>query len=52
MYRLYSIYYLTKQLVAVGVIGRKYGEKNIAVPSEQLGQGEESEQSDYSESDF
>lgn len=55
MYRLYSIYYLTKQLVSLGIIGRKYGEKNIALPSDQLGQdgGKESEESsDYSESDF
>jgi hypothetical protein len=55
IYRLYSIFYLTKQLVAVGIIGKKYGEKNIALPSDQLGQGggEESEEmSDYSEGDF
>lgn len=54
MYRLYSIYYLTKQLVLVGNIGKKYGEKNIALPSEQLTQdaGEQSDSSDYSESDF
>ena len=39
MYRLYSIFYLTKQLIAVGIIGKKYGEKNIAMPSDLLGQG-------------
>jgi len=34
MYRLYSIYYLTKLLVSLGQIARKYGEKNIALPSD------------------
>lgn len=34
MYRLFSIYYVTKLLVNLGQIARKYGEKNIALPSD------------------
>jgi hypothetical protein len=53
MYRLYSVHHVTKQLVVLGQIARKYAVKGIALPgSTQEKEGDENEDSDYCEDDF
>jgi len=55
MYRLYSLHHVTKQLVNLGTIARKYQIKNVALPGsllEKENEDEDGDHSDYCEDDF
>ena len=55
MYRLYSLHHVTKHLVQLGAIARKYAVRGVALPGSMLekeGGGDENEDSDYCDDDF
>lgn len=53
MFRLYSVHHVTKQLVQLGAIARKYSVKGIALPGSILEkEGDENDDSDYCDDDF
>ena len=54
MYRLYQLHHVTKQLVQLGAIARKYGVRGVALPQSHVKNegNNDNEDSDYCDDDF